>query len=108
MGAPETPIAPTSGMACTAAFSDTTTENRAATAEIRRTSTGALFAPAWFAAIRGLTEDFEHSVVSSAQVEAYLAERLGLEAIGPVLVAFAVAMVLLHEAFVRTSTHREA
>jgi fucose permease len=37
-----------------------------------------------------------------------LAERLGLEAIGPVLVAFAVAMVLLHEAFVRTSTHREA
>ncbi len=35
--------------------------------------------PAWFAAIRGLTEDFEHSVVSSAQVEAYLAERLGLD-----------------------------
>jgi hypothetical protein len=37
-----------------------------------------------------------------------LAERLGLEAIGPVLVAFAVAMVLLHEAFVGSSTHRES
>jgi fucose permease len=37
-----------------------------------------------------------------------LAERLGLEVIGPILVAFAVAMVLLHEAFVRSSTHRES
>jgi fucose permease len=36
-----------------------------------------------------------------------LAERLGLEAIGPILVAFATAMFLLHEAFVRSSTHRE-
>jgi len=37
-----------------------------------------------------------------------LAERLGLQVIGPILVSFAVAMFLLHEAFVRTSTHREA
>jgi len=36
-----------------------------------------------------------------------LAERLGLQVIGPILVSFAVAMFLLHEAFVRTSTHRE-
>ena len=37
----------------------------------------------------------------------FMAERLGLEVIGPVLVVFAVAMFLLHEAFVRSSTHRE-
>jgi len=37
----------------------------------------------------------------------FLAERIDLEVIGPVLVAFAVAMFLLHEAFVRSSTHRE-
>ena len=36
-----------------------------------------------------------------------MAERLGLEVIGPILVVFAVAMFLLHEAFVRSSTHRE-
>lgn len=34
---------------------------------------------AWFAAIRGLTEDFRHSVVTSAQVEAYMAEKLDLD-----------------------------
>jgi aminopeptidase N len=34
---------------------------------------------AWFAAIRGLTVDYKHSVVSSAQVEAYLAEKLDLD-----------------------------
>jgi fucose permease len=38
----------------------------------------------------------------------FMAERLGLEIIGPVLVVLAVAMFLLHEAFVRSSTHREA
>jgi fucose permease len=37
-----------------------------------------------------------------------LAERLGLQVIGPTLVVFAVAMFLLHEAFVRSSTHRDA
>lgn len=36
----------------------------------------------------------------------FLAQRLGLEVIGPVLVAFALAMLLLHEAFVRRGTHR--
>ena len=36
-----------------------------------------------------------------------LAEKLGLEAIGPILIAFALLMFLLHEAFVRSSTHRE-
>jgi fucose permease len=35
-----------------------------------------------------------------------LAERLGLEVIGPLLVAFALGMFLLHEAFVRQAAHR--
>lgn len=37
-----------------------------------------------------------------------LAERMGLEVIGPVLVTFAVVMFLLHEAFVQRGTHRRA